>query len=144
MAAPSPQRRATCRPSREISGRAALSFTFRRRFDGADRQTGRDVGARTTARRLPRSIVWRNGLVVMKWQPVGGLAELERGVRQRVYAFIATIATSVRFFAFSFLMTLRTWTFTVLKHIFNSLAIILFDLPCWIARTTESSRLVSM
>jgi hypothetical protein len=113
-----------------------------RRFGGADRQTGRDVGARTTARRLPRSIVWRNGLVVMKWQPVGGLAELERGVRQRVYAI--TIATSVRFFAFSFLMTLRTWTFTVLKHIFNSLAIILFDLPCWIARTTESSRLVSM
>jgi hypothetical protein len=40
-----------------------------RRFGGADRQTGRDVGARTTARRLP----WRNGLVVMKWQPVGGL-----------------------------------------------------------------------
>jgi hypothetical protein len=90
------------------------------------------------------SDVWRNGLVVMKWQPVGGLAELERGVRQRVYAFIATIATPVRFFAFSFLMTLRTWTFTVLKHISNSLAIILFDLPCWIARTTESSRLVSM
>jgi hypothetical protein len=115
-----------------------------RRFGSADRQTGRDVGARTTARRLPRSIVWRNGLVVMKWQPVRGLAELERTVRQSVYAFIATIATSVRFFAFSFLMTLRTWTFTVLKHIFNSLAIILFDLPCWIARTTESSRLVSM
>jgi hypothetical protein len=95
-------------------------------------------------RGLPQSIVWRNGLVVMKWQPVGGLAELERGVRQRVYAFIATIATSVRFFAFSFLMTLRTWTFTVLKHMFNSWAIILFDLPCWIARTTESSRLVRM
>ena len=73
-----------------------------------------------TARGLPQSIVWRNGLVVMKWQPVGGRAELGRGVRQRVYAFIATIATSVRFFAFSFLMTLRTWTFTVLKHIFNS------------------------
>ena len=113
-------------------------YRLGRRFGGADRQTGRDVGARTTAR-APG-----NGLVVMKWQPVGGLAELERGVRQRVYDFIATIATSVRFFAFSFLMTLRTWTFTVLKHIFNSLAIILFDLPCWIARTTESSRLVSM
>ena len=38
-------------------------------------------------------------------------------VRQRIYAFIAT---SVRFFAFIFLMTLRTWTFTVLKHMFNS------------------------
>jgi hypothetical protein len=36
------------------------------------------------------------------------------------YAFIASIATSVRFFAFSFLMILRTWTFTVLKHMFNS------------------------
>ena len=69
---------------------------------------------------LRQSIVWRNGLVVMKWQPVGGRAKLGRGVRQRVYAFIATIATSVRFFAFSFLMTLRTWTFSVLKHIFNS------------------------
>jgi hypothetical protein len=34
--------------------------------------------------------------------------------------FIAAIATSVRFFAPSFLMILRTWTFTVLKHIFNS------------------------
>ena len=54
------------------------------------------------------------------------------------------IATSVRFFAFNFRMTLRTWTFTVLKPMFNSLAIILLDLPCWIARTTESSRLVSI
>jgi hypothetical protein len=36
---------------------------------------------------------------------------------QSVYAFIAT---SVRFFAFIFLMTLRTWTFTVLKHMFIS------------------------
>jgi len=44
----------------------------------------------------------------------------------RVYAFIAT---SVRFFAFIFLMTLRTWTFTVLKHIFSSCTITLFDLP---------------
>ena len=39
---------------------------------------------------------------------------------QSVYAFITTIATSVRFFAFNFLMTLRTWTFTVLEHIFKS------------------------
>ncbi len=65
----------------------------------------------------------------MKWQPVEGPAELERGVRRRVYAFIATIATSVRFFAFIFLMTLRTWTFTVLKHIFKSWAMTLFDFP---------------
>ena len=48
----------------------------------------------------------------------------------KLYAFVASIATSVRFFAFNFLMTLRTWTFTVLKHIFKSLAMILFDLPC--------------
>jgi hypothetical protein len=60
---------------------------------------------------------------------------------RRVYVFIAT---SVRFLAFSFRITLRTWTFTVLKPMFNSLAIILLDLPCWIARTTESSRLVSI
>ena len=44
---------------------------------------------------------------LMKWQPVGGRAELERGVRQRVYVFIATIATSVRFFALSFFMMRR-------------------------------------
>ena len=62
--------------------------------------------------------------------------------RPSVYDFIATIATSVRFLAFNFLMTLRTWTFTVLKDIFISLAMALFDLPCWIARTTESSRAV--
>ena len=70
--------------------------------------------------------------------PLGG----RRGVRQRVYALIAIIATSVRFFAFIFLMTLRTWTLTVLSHMFNSWAMILFDLPCWMARTTKSSRLV--
>jgi hypothetical protein len=40
--------------------------------------------------------------------------------RARVYAFIATMATSVRFLAFIFLMILRTWTFTVLRHMFNS------------------------
>jgi hypothetical protein len=34
-----------------------------------------------------------------------------------VYDFIAT---SVRFLAFIFLMILRTWTFTVLRHMFNS------------------------
>jgi hypothetical protein len=62
-----------------------------------------------------------------------------RGGSVRTYIFTAT---SVRFLALNFLMTLRTCTFTVLKHIFNSLAMILFDLPCWIARTTESSRLV--
>ena len=45
---------------------------------------------------------------------------------QSIYAFIAT---SVRFFAFIFLMTLRTWTFTVLKHMFNSWAMTLFDFP---------------
>ena len=60
---------------------------------------------------------------------------------RRVYVFIAT---SVRFLAFNFRITLRTWTFTVLKPMFSSLAIILLDLPCWIARTTESSRLVSI
>ena len=30
------------------------------------------------------------------------------------------MARSVRFFAFIFLMRLRTWTFTVLSHMFNS------------------------
>jgi hypothetical protein len=32
----------------------------------------------------------------------------------------ALIATSVRFFAFHFFMILRTWTFTMLSHMFNS------------------------
>jgi hypothetical protein len=45
---------------------------------------------------------------------------------QSAYAFIAT---SVRFLAFIFFMTLRTCTFTVLKHMFNSWAMILFDFP---------------
>ena len=41
-------------------------------------------------------------------------------------------------------MTLRKWTFTVLKPMFSSCAMILFDLPCLIACTTESSRPVRM
>jgi hypothetical protein len=32
----------------------------------------------------------------------------------------ALMATSVRFLAFNFLITFRTWTFTVLSHIFRS------------------------
>ena len=32
----------------------------------------------------------------------------------------ALMARSVRFFAFIFFMKLRTWTFTVLSHMFNS------------------------
>ena len=41
----------------------------------------------------------------------------ERPIGEAVYVLIAT---SVRFFAFNFFMTLRTWTFTVLSHILSS------------------------
>src|SRR5277367_5705938 len=53
------------------------------------------------------------------------------------------MAASVRFFAFNFFIIRRTWTLAVLSHIPSSYAMTLFDLPCWIARTTASSRAVS-
>jgi hypothetical protein len=56
---------------------------------------------------------------------------------------LALTAMSVRFLAFIFLMTLRTWTLTVPSHMFNLRAMILLGLACWIARMTASSRAVT-
>jgi hypothetical protein len=57
--------------------------------------------------------------------------------RWLVWGICAFVARLVRFFAFIFFMRLRTWTFTVLSHMFNSQAMTLFGLPIfspWIGK----------